>query len=272
MRVEDLNNKKDLVLRMIKETYKLEDKKKWGIRKKAIELKLTNYCNRQCSNCNAGHDVVQTNDYLSLENMEKFVKESIASEYKWNHIVLVGGEPTLHPFFSEIIEILGKYRQFYSDCKFEIKTNGWGNKVQKVMEKIPEWMEILNTTGEQRGGVEGKLARFELFRIAPVDIDSFKGYEEFDKGCRVVGQCGLNMSVWGKYYPCSLGEVIARIFEIEIEEDSFADLLNSNIRNKLKKVCQYCGFFFEPGLFYSTLELQSESWDRALKEYSKKNV
>jgi len=63
---------------------------------------ITNVCNLKCSYCFAAEKL--SKDHMSLENVEyviKFLKDS-----GWNLFRMIGGEPTLHPQFLEIMDMV----------------------------------------------------------------------------------------------------------------------------------------------------------------------
>ncbi|MDP2941266.1 MAG: radical SAM protein [Candidatus Omnitrophota bacterium] len=74
-----------------------------------MNIMLTSYCNRHCPYCFAQAKLTQPgqdykNSCLSLENLRvvmDFLKRS-----KVAHVGLIGGEPTLHPQFTKIVDTL----------------------------------------------------------------------------------------------------------------------------------------------------------------------
>ena len=74
-----------------------------------IQIEVTNDCTRKCANCTrfVGHHEYPF--YMSLEQVENAILS--LDGYKGN-IGLMGGEPTLHPDFPEILEI---YRKLIPD-------------------------------------------------------------------------------------------------------------------------------------------------------------
>ena len=74
-----------------------------------IQIDITNVCNKTCSNCTrfCGH---YTKDRLYNLDLN-YIEDIIISLKDYNGCVgLIGGEPTLHPNFLEICEMLKKYR------------------------------------------------------------------------------------------------------------------------------------------------------------------
>ncbi len=77
-----------------------------------VNLLLTNYCNRSCPYCFAKQKVELdkinglANEQITLENAEKVAKFF----RKERQMGLLGGEPTLHPQFKEIVDIFLNYQ------------------------------------------------------------------------------------------------------------------------------------------------------------------
>jgi len=160
----------------------------YKMRKDQIEIQLTDYCNLKCVQCNVGCDIVESNKYVSLENVEKFVKDLIDLNVRMRRVSITGGEPTLHPLFFDVIDILKKYKDF-NDDRILLRTNGWGEEVLEIIAKLPSWVGIDDSTGR---GMDYKVSQFSLFRVAPVDLKCFNEYGEFNKGCKNVGEgCSL---------------------------------------------------------------------------------
>jgi len=264
MKTYKFNKNKRFLSKLFIKCYEMEDKKTWQTNKNKIELKLTDYCNLKCGNCNACMDVFQTDKYLSLEDMEEFVEESIRLDHKWKSIKLVGGEPTLHPSFFKVIEILNKYRKFYKKCMFILSTNGCGGKIRDIINRIPPWLGKIDSVDQT---FEKKFDLFWLSRVAPIDLNSFKGYKDFDKGCWITQDCGLSKSVNGLYYPCTPSNVIDNIFGLGLGEKTIEDISSCNVKDKFKKLCRLCGHFLEPALKNGTEVIQTKTWDIAIEKY-----
>lgn len=73
-------------------------------------IAILNYCNLQCPYCFANKFITEEEKQLitmeQLENILNFLSRS-----KLNRVALIGGEPTIHPQFSQILERVIKFTQ-----------------------------------------------------------------------------------------------------------------------------------------------------------------
>ena len=91
-----------------------------------LHIDLTTVCNNKCKYCYARADkqnwgLIMSNEYIhsvlfpNLSSLSKYLKDN----EKFLDIVLLGGEPTLHPLFSEIVNFL-----LSKDCRISVTSNG----------------------------------------------------------------------------------------------------------------------------------------------------
>ncbi|MBU1147432.1 MAG: radical SAM protein, partial [Candidatus Omnitrophica bacterium] len=80
---------------------------------KIIQIDVTYVCNLKCNNCVRSCKQAPTSQRMTVEQIKKFIKESIDNNIKWEKMRLMGGEPTLHPDILEIVQLLIDYRKIY---------------------------------------------------------------------------------------------------------------------------------------------------------------
>jgi molybdenum cofactor biosynthesis enzyme MoaA len=100
----------------------------WNINKRKIEIEITTRCSLACFNCDRSIRQAASNEDINVEQIKKFLDESIRLNWKWKEIKIIGGEPTLHPYFFEILDVIKRYTEFNSHCKIILSTNGFGKK------------------------------------------------------------------------------------------------------------------------------------------------
>jgi MoaA/NifB/PqqE/SkfB family radical SAM enzyme len=185
------------------------------INKNCIEIDITLRCNLHCPNCNRMSP--QKID-LDLNHLQRFVSDNRS----WKKIVLIGGEPLLHPELDKVFEIVKPYKG-----KVAIATNGYD---KKLLNLIPSWIKVINSNKTSSDQL------FTPFNLAPVDIGITEG---FSRGCYIADFCGIAMSVDGLYYPCAAGATVAREFDMKIGQKS----VDKVEKWMFEKVCRYCGHF-----------------------------
>ena len=84
---------------------------------RTINLQLTHECNFNCFYCSDGK-YVKNNKYLSIEKIKLFLDNITPDD---TEILLIGGEPTLHPDIIEIIKLCESYSYI---SKVFLVTNG----------------------------------------------------------------------------------------------------------------------------------------------------
>jgi sulfatase maturation enzyme AslB (radical SAM superfamily) len=220
-----------------------------------IEIDITWACNLRCFNCNRSCEQAPTGEGMTLDQIERFVAESVEAGVEWRRIRVLGGEPTLHPQFLEILEVLRAYRDQHSTgTRIEVTTNGHGDKVRAAIERIPSDVCVENT---MKDTVEQP---FQSFNIAPGDLPAYEN-ADFANGCAVTKVCGVGLTPYG-YYPCAVAGGIDRIVglgmarrTLPIETDDMVDQLDA--------FCRRCGSFKREHETPVERPVSSASWDAA---------
>jgi len=101
-------------------------------------IAINNYCNLKCRYCFADDMIHEENKSISIENL-RIILEFLARTPK-NHVGIIGGEPTLHPHFSEIMCEVNRY------CR-ELNTNATlftnGTNLEKYLPDIGDRVGLL---------------------------------------------------------------------------------------------------------------------------------
>lgn len=248
-----------------------------------IEIELTTACNLKCNNCDRSSGQAPSTEAMSLEQIDKFLKDSIRHGKKWRKIILQGGEPLIHPNIHEIFEMFVRYKKDHSPGTYvRITTNGHGTRVQKVLENIPPEINVMNTgkipisndghvkiTGRPEGA-------FDTYHSATVDaVDATTGAGiDYRKGCSILRTGGLGLTRYG-YYPCGAGASVDRVFGFNVGAKSLAEISDEGFRQSLDKLCRHCGHFKTKGRYElktaapltSADQVTSESWRVALGQF-----
>ncbi len=177
---------------------------------------------------------------MKLEQVESFVRESIALGKQWDLINVLGGEPTLHQDFVAIVEtILNEYIVPYSpDTTLQVTSNGYGEFVQAQLQKLPIHPNLVVNTNSFKEDRE--IPYFTPFNQAPLDTGAYSP-AEYGKGCWVTAYCGLGLNYLG-YFPCGIAGGIERVHPLGEAIPSLA-LVDAGIQAKLQDYCRFCGNF-----------------------------
>jgi len=228
-------------------------------RGRSIEIDITYVCNLACNNCNRSIGHAPSKDRMTVDQIRKFISESIAMNSPWNMIRILGGEPSVHPDVLEIMQLLCEYRaQHAPNCVILFVTNGYGAKVNKVLAELPKEVVIDNTF--KKGNVQW----FTAFNLAPIDLKRYK-FADYRCGCGTPRKNGIGLTPYG-YYSCAPAGGIDRVMGFDVGRKTLpaADDQMYDLRDKL---CRYCGHFI--GRSTSTDDqVVSVTWKNAYEKYA----
>jgi hypothetical protein len=228
-----------------------------------IEIDITWACNLNCFNCNRSCEQAATGEHMTVEQIQRFVDESVAANSRWGRIRLLGGEPTVHKQFFEILDVVRAYRDQHSpDTVIEVITNGHGDKVNAAIARIPADVAINNTSKETK-----VQPHFGSFNIAPKDVPSYAD-ADYRNGCWVIENCGFGLGPNG-YYPCAVAGGIDRIYGWDLGRKSLP-VVTDGMDDLLEKFCQHCGHFKREIEGSFDAPIMSETWKAAYEKYKKK--
>lgn len=200
-----------------------------------LELDITYACNLHCFNCNRSVRQAPEALHLPAQQLRKWVEEWIRRDKRWHRIRVLGGEPTLHPQFEELISLLMRYREWSPRTRIEVVTNGHGPEVEARLRELPAdiWIENSRKTTIVQ-------TAFAPFNLAPMDDPKFH-HADYSNGCAIARDCGMGLTPLG-YYPCALAGGIDRVAGEKLGLSSLPgdddDLLPIAAR-----FCQLCGRF-----------------------------
>ena len=225
--------------------------------RKFIEIDITYSCNLSCESCNRSCSQARSKEHLDIDQIEKFIQASVDQRIKWQRIRLLGGEPSLHPNFFEILDLLKNYRASHSkDTILTITTNGFGKRVNSVLDRIQDDILIVNTCK-----ISFDPATFYSFNLAPLDLPEYSNCD-YSNGCDVIRDCGIGLTPFG-YYPCGVSGSIDRVFGFNLGRKELPEK-DDDMLDMLRVFCRYCGRF---KYNRSSDTFVSESWEEAYRKY-----
>ncbi|WP_286240959.1 radical SAM protein [Neptuniibacter halophilus] len=230
-----------------------------------IEIDITYLCNLRCNNCNRSSAQAPEASHISLDDIRQFVDESINKDRNWERIRLLGGEPTLHPDFQNIINEMERYLEYNPTTLIEVVSNGYSSKVQRILSQIPDSIQIENSS--KNNNIQPS---FGPFNLAPQDNPWYR-FADFRNGCSISSTCGIGLTPQG-YYPCAVAGGIDRVLGIKNGRKSLPST-NDEMRDLMAAACRLCGRFHDghyvpPKLRPPLLEQRSsKSWERIYQEW-----
>jgi len=223
-----------------------------------IELDITYSCNIGCLNCARLLRQAPTSEHMTIEQVKRFIDESVAQKVKWEVIGIVGGEPTLHPDLYEIVRLLLDYKKNYlPDCVMTLFTNGFSEKTKQVLAGLPKELLIENSMKT------GPYVWHYPVTLAPCDLKRYR-FADYSVGCFVTRICGIALTPFG-YYHCPVAGAIDRIFGFDKGRRGLPLEMDS-LKDQFEQFCRYCGYFTGLG---AKEEMFSDTWIRALEAYKK---
>ena len=235
----------------------------WTPNKSLLEIDITTRCNLRCLNCDRTIIHAPSDEHMSLDQINRFVDESINMDWRWRHIHVLGGEPTLHPEFHQIVNALLRYKKSFPKCEIWIFTNGYGQFVKKVISELPDSVLIENS---QR---TPKPPLFHSQYVAPIDVDRLMN-DDFSNGCFVTEYCGLGLSRYG-YYCCGAGSAVDRVFGFDMGLKSLSEVTGAALKAQLTTLCALCGHYkYNYKEKWVNTEVISKTWQEAIDQYNKK--
>jgi len=231
-----------------------------------LEIDITYRCTLRCGNCNRSTGVAPSHpgQDITLEQIEKWIRQSRDQRYPWKRLRIIGGEPTVHPQFEVILHLLAAYRKEHNPgLVIEVFSNGataeTGRKLAWVQLTFPDILVVNSKKYSNRQ------ASFVLVHQAPADRPGALDYVY--QGCRLPLVCGMNFNYSG-FYCCSPGSAIARVFGLDIAMKDIGAISDAGLKRMFGTLCPLCGHF-DPRVAgrHPGPDTISPSWQKALERY-----
>lgn len=226
---------------------------------KTLEIEINSTCDKNCPHCDRFIDVAPAPP-MTLAQVEHFVDESLALDWQWDRIHILGGEPTLHAELSEIIDALCRYRRRFPDVLLRLISNGAG-KLTAVRPMLDKHDITVNVEAKS-----GKLPNwFTNMLRAPVDV---LGSPEPIPPCGIFGisGCGIGLTKHG-YFLCGCGASIARVCGLDVGVMRLQDLTYDAMLRQAEKICNVCGHHNRTSVIAQDDGEASPFWKNALEQY-----
>ena len=231
---------------------------------KDVQILVTTACNMACHNCDFGVRIAPNNkEFITLEQIDKFIKESHEMNIQWDRILLIGGEPMVHKQLFQIISRLKRGFNIEKTVKAKgkealsgrddlgrdeigLKTGIGIISNGKYTPEAIKYLELTEAIHIDSDNKKDNNQHFYPVNIAPVDNPNFKEshneeYANVQKYCQCPGFC---LSPNG-FYACTTGAGIDRVFGMDVGIKSLKDVNREALVNQFRHLCKYCGYFNE---------------------------
>ena len=235
-----------------------------------LEIDITYICNLACAGCSRSSAQAPSARHMSIETIQRFLDETEEKGIHWESLHILGGEPTLHPNFIEIVTMLDDWFMEHSpETDLKVITNGVSRRTRNNIASIPERWHYDNSF---KHDVERDTSHFEPFNLAPIDLPQWRN-EDFTRGCYITQDSGIGLTPYG-YFHCAIAGGIERIMKLgngfnEIPEHpwEFLEMMND--------YCRFCGHFLSDAFMERserigssvTPETISDSWQTAYHKW-----
>ncbi len=204
-----------------------------------IVIDITSRCNLHCIDCNRSCGTNQASDdsCMTIDQIRKFIRESIEQRRRWSRIQLEGGEPTTHPDVIEIVRLIRAYIDEHSrGTALVVLTNGYGPDVNDILLELT----AAGADVENDGKRSRKQERHCAFNVAPCDMQEMAGID-FSRGCHLPALHGLGLTRHG-YYSHPVCGGIDRVFGLGVGRTRLPEP-HDGLDGQFATLCRYCGMF-----------------------------
>lgn len=194
--------------------------------KRCLIIDITYKCNRACINCNRLCNIFPRDSFMTISDIQNFIKESEEGNNPWKCIAISGGEPTSHPEFYTIVNLIVDYCRKHN---IELYLNTSDNKSID----IPKYVIV------RRNTITYNKRLHYPSTIAPIDMGIFNA---FNNSCDESIKCGICLNHNG-YYACSPGAAIDDVLHLGKSVRLLSEITKDNLREKCYSLCRYCGTY-----------------------------
>lgn len=201
---------------------------------RSLEVHITYRCNLRCLHCSNLIEQAPSNETMPPATVAALLADSVRLDYRWERIVLHGGEPTLHPDLDEICEMLAAYKRDHNPaCGIYICTNGHGEKVAAGIEVARR--HGVGIENSMKGGGQDVYYHHAL-SSSPADLG-----EDYNLGCFQTSKCGIAYTMRG-FYECSPAASAWRLFGYAPMATRLEDVTEERLAAGFAEHCKHCGY------------------------------
>lgn len=196
------------------------------------EIHITYRCNLSCVNCNRFSQLddpfTHTPD-MSIADVKEFFRQCRELNFQPS-ILIIGGEPTVHSDFEEIVRLS---RQFAQNGLVQVWTNGRDRNMVDTIRRnynasVPE------DTFKAKSRIDFP---WDDYYTSPADY-GIERHKCWQHGSEI---CGISVDSQG-YMPCAVGGMLDGVLKLGLRTKRLADLFDNEKNAEItKKMCANCG-------------------------------
>lgn len=197
------------------------------------EWHLTYACDLSCPGCNRACFLPPQTPNMILEDAREFCRQ--ARELIWSpRIIIIGGEPTLHPEFLDFVAIATDF----APGRVEVWSNGKRPRAKFLLDQV-------RADGQAKvieGTIKDASVIHEVYDIFLSPADFGAGREPCGTHASVTDpDCGISVDAAG-YSLCCMGGMIDGLLGLGVRTKRLADLWDPDFaRNQTRSLCRHCG-------------------------------
>lgn len=198
-----------------------------------VEWHLTYRCNLKCRHCNrlSFLERPHTED-MTLDDARAFVEQAEARAWKPT-IVILGGEPTLHPEFIQFLRIATTFNPGH----VQIWSNQWSPAARGAIHAARHLgpVHVNGDTAKKRGSVVHDV--HDMF-VAPCDFGRTRG--PCFQHCAQIGGASLDHEGLS---PCCCGGAVDAMMGLGVRTKRLDDLFDPEwLERATRALCARCGY------------------------------
>jgi hypothetical protein len=170
---------------------------------------------------------------MNLLQFTAFLNESKRLKLEYDWVVIIGGEPTLHPNCVDFIRLARDYGH-----NVVLFSNGKSDRAKAIIYYVEtENLCYVDHTTFKNNSVNHAVqdTDYSVF-ISPDDVGKIRTEE-----CGSYKHCGFSVDSLG-YTACSLGGMISSFLCPQVRTKRLGDLVDYNfVQQQLLELCKHCG-------------------------------
>lgn len=199
------------------------------------EVHLTYRCELSCACCNRACFLPPQTPDMTLADAHEFCQQARALDWR-PRIMLIGGEPTLHPNFFAFLDVAVDFTG--DPRRVEVWSNGYSDRAKEILARVREE----NLAVVMEGTIKTASVRHPVQDIFLAPRDLGRGRDPCGTHARCADpDCGISVDAGG-YTLCCMGGAIDGILGLSVRTRRLADLWDPEFAaRQTRALCDHCG-------------------------------